>query len=87
MLAENNEADLREFCSALHPARTADFMELQEELKSRFVGAMYYPAFLAVVGFVLLVGLASWWMVRRSDPDAEPMPPVPPSTPPPSDLI
>ncbi len=27
MLAENNEAELREFCSALHPARTAEFME------------------------------------------------------------
>jgi len=39
--------------------RTADFMELQEELKSRFVGAMVYPAFLACVGtvvtFVLIV--------------------------------
>ncbi len=27
MLAENNAAELREFCTALHPARTADFME------------------------------------------------------------
>lgn len=27
MLAENNEAELREFCEALHPARTAEFME------------------------------------------------------------
>lgn len=27
MLAENNEAELREFCTALHPARTAEFME------------------------------------------------------------
>jgi magnesium transporter len=27
MLAENNEAELREFCVALHPARTAEFME------------------------------------------------------------
>lgn len=27
MLAENNEAGLREFCTALHPARTAEFME------------------------------------------------------------
>ena len=39
-------------------------------------------AALAVVGFIALIGLASWWMVRRSDPDAAPMPP-----PPPSDLI
>lgn len=27
MLAENNAAELHEFCIALHPARTADFME------------------------------------------------------------
>ena len=27
MLAENNEAELLEFCTALHPARTAEFME------------------------------------------------------------
>ncbi len=27
MLAEGNEAELREFCVALHPARTAEFME------------------------------------------------------------
>jgi len=27
MLADNNEAELREFCEALHPARTAEFME------------------------------------------------------------
>lgn len=27
MLAENNEAELVEFCTALHPARTAEFME------------------------------------------------------------
>jgi magnesium transporter len=27
MLAENNSAELKEFCTVLHPARTADFME------------------------------------------------------------
>lgn len=27
MLAENNEAELREFCVTLHPSRTADFMD------------------------------------------------------------
>jgi magnesium transporter len=27
MLAENQEGELREFCTALHPARTAEFME------------------------------------------------------------
>src|SRR5262245_10077522 len=26
-LAENNAVELREFCTALHPARTAEFME------------------------------------------------------------
>lgn len=42
-------------------------------------------AVVAVVGFVILLGVASWWMVRRSDPDAQPMPPRGGS--PPSDLI
>ncbi|MEZ6096605.1 MAG: CBS domain-containing protein [Pirellulaceae bacterium] len=27
MLANNSETDLKEFCSALHPSRTADFMD------------------------------------------------------------
>jgi hypothetical protein len=36
-------------------------------------------AAIAIVGFIALIGLASWWMVRRSDPDAAPMPPRPPS--------
>jgi hypothetical protein len=36
-------------------------------------------AAIAVVGFVTLLVLASWWMVRRSNPDAAPMPPRPPS--------
>ena len=36
-------------------------------------------AVIAIVGFVALLGLASWWMVRRSDPDAAPMPPQRPS--------
>ncbi len=44
-------------------------------------------ATIAVVGFVLLVALASWWMVRRNDPDSEPMPRTPSQSPPPSDLI
>ena len=30
MLAENNANELREFCTALHPARTAEFMEALE---------------------------------------------------------
>jgi len=37
--------------------RTADFLELQEELKSRFLGAMYYPAFLAAVGSIVTIVL------------------------------
>jgi hypothetical protein len=40
---------------------------------------------IAVIGFILLLGVASWWMVRRQDPDAQPMPPA--SDVPPSDLI
>ncbi len=42
-------------------------------------------AVIAIVGFVILLGVASWWMVRRSNPDAQPMPP--PDGSPPSDLI
>ena len=42
-------------------------------------------AVIAVVGFAILLGVASWWMVRRSNPDAQPMPPK--AGPPPSDLI
>jgi len=37
--------------------RTADFLEMQEELKGRLVGAMTYPAFLAGVGVVIITGL------------------------------
>ena len=42
-------------------------------------------AVIAIVGFVILLGVASWWMVRRSNPDAQPMPPT--DGPPTSDLI
>lgn len=44
-------------------------------------------AFVAVVGFLILLAIASWWMVRRSDPDAQPMPPRPAGGGPESDLI
>ncbi len=37
--------------------RTADFLEMQEELKNRVVGAMAYPAFLAVAGTLVTVFL------------------------------
>jgi hypothetical protein len=40
---------------------------------------------IAVIGFILLLAVASWWMVRRRDPDAQPMPPA--HDVPPSDLI
>lgn len=36
---------------------------------------------LAIIGFVGLLAVASWWMVRRDDPDAEPMPPRDPESP------
>ena len=44
-------------------------------------------AAIAIIGFVLLVALASWWMVHRTDPDAEPMPRRDGHAGPPSDLI
>ena len=44
-------------------------------------------AAIAVVGFLVLLAVASWWMVRRFDPDREPMPPRPPGDLPPSDLV
>jgi len=47
--------------------RTADFMEIQEELKSRFVGAMYYPAFLAVVGFVVTLVLIVFFVPKFAE--------------------
>jgi general secretion pathway protein F/type IV pilus assembly protein PilC len=37
--------------------RIADFTEQQEDLKAKVVGAMAYPVFLAVVGFLVLTGL------------------------------
>jgi hypothetical protein len=45
-------------------------------------------ALIAVLGFVLLLVIASWWMVRRGDPDAQARPPAPdPDASPGSDLI
>ncbi|MCA9040074.1 MAG: type II secretion system F family protein [Planctomycetaceae bacterium] len=37
--------------------RTADFLELQEEMKARVKGAMMYPAFLLVVGVLAVTGI------------------------------
>ncbi|MFH1923076.1 MAG: type II secretion system F family protein [Planctomycetota bacterium] len=47
--------------------RTADFLELQEELKSRFVGAMYYPGFLAGVGFVVTLVLIVFFVPKFAE--------------------
>lgn len=37
--------------------RTADFMELQEEMRGKVKGAMTYPVFLAVIGTLVVVGI------------------------------
>jgi len=47
--------------------RTADFMELQEEMKSRVVGAMYYPAFLAAVGFIVTLVLVVFFVPQFAE--------------------
>ena len=47
--------------------RTADFLELQEELKSRVKGAMAYPAFLAVAGFVVTVVLIVFFVPKFAE--------------------
>src|SRR5437588_325128 len=44
--------------------RIADFTEHQEDLKAEVVGAMAYPAFLAIVGFVVLNGLIIFFIPR-----------------------
>jgi general secretion pathway protein F len=48
--------------------RVADFTEHQEELKGKVVGAMAYPAFLVVVGGLILVGMLIFFV-----PKFEPM--------------
>jgi general secretion pathway protein F/type IV pilus assembly protein PilC len=44
--------------------RIADFTEHQEDLKSKVVGAMAYPVFLAVVGFIVLNILVLFFVPR-----------------------
>lgn len=44
--------------------RIAAFLELQEELKGRVVGAMAYPAFLAVAGTIVTVVLLVFFVPR-----------------------
>ena len=47
--------------------RTANFLELQEELKSRITGAMFYPAFLAVVGFTVTIVLLVFFVPKFAE--------------------
>jgi general secretion pathway protein F/type IV pilus assembly protein PilC len=44
--------------------RTADFMQLQQELRGRLAGAMAYPVFLAVAGFVVTVVLIVFFVPK-----------------------
>lgn len=44
--------------------RIADFTEHQEELKGRVIGAMAYPAFLVVVGSLILVGMLVFFVPK-----------------------
>ena len=44
--------------------RIADFTEHQEELKGRVIGAMAYPAFLVVVGTLILVGMLIFFVPK-----------------------
>ncbi|MBN2292895.1 MAG: type II secretion system F family protein [Pirellulales bacterium] len=47
--------------------RTAGFLELQEELKGRIVGAMMYPAFLATMGTVVTFVLVVFFVPKFSE--------------------
>jgi general secretion pathway protein F/type IV pilus assembly protein PilC len=44
--------------------RTADFLESQEELKGKVLGAMAYPMFLAVMGFVVTTVLIVFFVPK-----------------------
>ena len=44
--------------------RIADFTEHQEELKGRVIGAMAYPAFLVVVGGLIVVGMLVFFVPK-----------------------
>jgi general secretion pathway protein F len=44
--------------------RVADFTEHQEDLKSKVIGSMAYPVFLAVVGFIVLNVLVIFFVPR-----------------------
>lgn len=47
--------------------RIADFTEHQEDLKAKVVGAMAYPVFLAVVGFLVINGLVIFFVPKFED--------------------
>jgi len=47
--------------------RTAEFMEKQQELKSRVTGAMIYPAFLASLGFVITALLIVFFVPKFAE--------------------
>ena len=47
--------------------RTADFMELQQELRSRVAGAMAYPAFLAVAGTLVTIVLIVFFVPKFAE--------------------
>src|SRR5579859_3655364 len=46
------------------PTRMADFTEHQQDLKAQVVGAMAYPVFLAVTGFIVLNVLVIFFVPR-----------------------
>lgn len=43
-------------------ARLADFVERQQELRSRLTGALAYPVFLLVVGLLVVTGMLVWFV-------------------------
>lgn len=47
--------------------RTADFLEMQEEMKGQVVGAMAYPAFLGVAGTVVTVVLIVFFVPKFAE--------------------
>ena len=47
--------------------RTAAFLELQEELKAKLIGAMIYPAILAVVGLTITMVLIIFFVPQFSE--------------------
>lgn len=47
--------------------RTADFLEKQEEIRGRIVGAMTYPAILATAGFSITVVLIVFFVPKFAD--------------------